>query len=345
MPRGNTPHLTPPGKLRNRRAHGKFRAPREPGQTMTAPKSLIEPSDHLGVDTARDQRSPFWDELRGAVTSRISNGTGTASLAPYGWLALLILTNAVVGTLSGAHDAAQRGNPYSLTRPAYFEITGALATLLLLPLLRRGIHGLGRCRGFIATLGATTLMASLYAVAHIAILIPMRKLSFAIVGGAYHFDWLTQGPSDFCRELIAVMVLGGGFWLFDLRKPASATSTEPRETPAQAEEPRLWLRDGTTAVRVDPRAIVTVASAGNYVEFSLTDRNYLIRGTLAGEETRLRSFGLRRVHRTRLVNLHRVAAVEPRPGGDFILRMDSGELIAGSRRYREAVRAMTAPSA
>jgi DNA-binding LytR/AlgR family response regulator len=51
------------------------------------------------------------------------------------------------------------------------------------------------------------------------------------------------------------------------------------------------------------------------------------------------------VHRTRLVNLHRVAAVEPRPGGDFILRMDSGERIAGSRRYREAVRAMTAPPA
>ena len=184
---------------------------------MIAPKSLIEASDHLDVDTARDKRSLFWDELRGAVTSHISNGTGTASLAPYGWLALLILTNAVVGTLSGAHDAAQHGNPYSLIRPAYFETTGALAALLLLPLLRRGVHGLARCRGFVVTFGAATLMASLYAVAHIAILIPMRKLSFGIVGGTYHFDWLAQGPSDFRHELIAVMVLGGGFWLFDLR--------------------------------------------------------------------------------------------------------------------------------
>ena len=130
-----------------------------------------------------------------------------------------------------------------------------------------------------------------------------------------------------------------------LRKPASATLAEPKQAPPQAAEPRLWLRDGTTAVRVDPRAIVTVASAGNYVEFSLTDRNYLIRGTLAGEEARLRPFGVRRVHRTRLVNLDHIAAVEPRPGGDFILRMDSGELIAGSRRYRETVRAMTAPPA
>jgi hypothetical protein len=312
---------------------------------MIAPKSLIEASDHLDVDTARDKRSLFWDELRGAVTSHISNGTGTASLAPYGWLALLILTNAVVGTLSGAHDAAQHGNPYSLTRPAYFEITGGLAALLLLPLLRRGIHLVGGCRSWITTLGMAALIASLYAVAHIAILIPMRKLSFGIVGGTYHFDWLAQGPPDFRHELVAFMVLGGAFWLFDLRKPASATLAEPKQAPPQAAEPRLWLRDGTTAVRVDPRAIVTVASAGNYVEFSLTDRNYLIRGTLAGEEARLRPFGVRRVHRTRLVNLDHIAAVEPRPGGDFILRMDSGELIAGSRRYRETVRAMTAPPA
>ena len=36
--------------------------------------------------------------------------------------------------------------------------------------------------------------------------------------------------------------------------------------------------------RADPRSIVTVSSAGNYVEFSLTDKSYLICGTLAGEE-------------------------------------------------------------
>jgi hypothetical protein len=307
---------------------------------MTVPKHCIQPSENPAVETTGDKRSAIWDELCAAVTSRLPKGINASSLAAYGWLALLILANAVVSMLSSAHDAAQRGALYDLRRPAYFEITGGLCTLLLLPALRHGVHSLIRFRGWFMTIGAASLIASLYAVAHIAILIPVRKATFFILGGSYHFDWLSQGPYDFRREIIVAMVLGGAFWLFDRNQPEPSDVTRPEPLPEQPS--RIWLRDGTTAVRVDPRAIVTVSSAGNYVEYSLPDKTYLIRGTLAGEEVRLRTFGLRRVHRTRLVNLHHVAAVEPRAGGDFIIRMDNGESISGSRRYREAVRTITA---
>ena len=101
--------------------------------------------------------------------------------------------------------------------------------------------------------------------------------------------------------------------------------------------PVLWLRDGATSIRIDARDIIWVASAGNYVEFSLAARRHLVRGTLAGEEARLLPFGLARVHRTRLANLNHAIAVEPRPSGDFALRMDTGEILIGSRRYRDAV--------
>jgi DNA-binding LytR/AlgR family response regulator len=173
-------------------------------------------------------------------------------------------------------------------------------------------------------------------------LIPMRKATFGFVGGSYQFDWLSQGPYDFRREIIAAMVLGGAFWLFDRTTPEPGVSMGPEAL--REEDPRIWLRDGTTAVRIDPREIVTVSSAGNYVEYSLVGKSYLIRGTLAGEEARLRTFGLRRVHRTRLVNINHVAAIESRSGGDFIIRMDNGESISGSRRYREALKTMTAPA-
>jgi hypothetical protein len=308
---------------------------------MTAPNNLIQPGENLEVEVLRDKRFVFWDELRGTVTNRFGSGPTAHSLAPYGWLALLIFTNAIVSTLSSAHDAAQRGAPYDLLRPGYFDATGGLCTLLLLPMFRRGVHWVAGCRTWITRLGTASLVASLYAVAHIAILIPIRKMSFGIVGGSYTFNWLTQGPYDFRREIISAMVLGGAFWLFDRKAAGPGGLAVPVET-ASAEAPHLWLRDGTTSVRIDPRAIVTVSSAGNYVEFSLTDKSYLIRATLAGEEMRLRPFGLRRVHRTRLVNFNRVIAVEPRAGGDFNLRMDSGELIAGSRRYKDAVKTMTA---
>ena len=71
----------------------------------------------------------------------------------------------------------------------------------------------------------------------------------------------------------------------------------------------VWLRDGTTRIRIEPRDIIWISSAGNYVEYSLADgRNHLVRGTLAAAETELARFNLARVHRTRLANLDRVTA-------------------------------------
>jgi hypothetical protein len=41
---------------------------------MTAPKNLIQPSENLEVEAIWDKRTAFWDELRGAVTSRFQTG-------------------------------------------------------------------------------------------------------------------------------------------------------------------------------------------------------------------------------------------------------------------------------
>jgi DNA-binding LytR/AlgR family response regulator len=103
----------------------------------------------------------------------------------------------------------------------------------------------------------------------------------------------------------------------------------------------LWLRDGRVSILVTPNEIISVASAGNYVEFQLTGRrNHLIRTTLQAQELRLAPFGIVRVHRSRLVNLKRVVALEWRAAGDFEVRLDSGETYAGSRRFKAAVAAI-----
>jgi DNA-binding LytR/AlgR family response regulator len=100
----------------------------------------------------------------------------------------------------------------------------------------------------------------------------------------------------------------------------------------------LWLRDGSARIRIEPRDIVAVSSAGNYVEHGLTGgRTLLVRATLAAEEARLTSFNIVRVHRTRLVNLSRVTALKAGTNGDFELTLDTGQTVSGSRRYRGAV--------
>jgi DNA-binding LytR/AlgR family response regulator len=92
------------------------------------------------------------------------------------------------------------------------------------------------------------------------------------------------------------------------------------------------------AAIVDPRDILWISSAGNYVEYTLAGgRIHLVRGTLAAEKARLTKFNIVRVRQTRLVNLSRVTGLRAGPNGDFELTLDTGQPIAGSRQYRTAV--------
>ena len=89
---------------------------------------------------------------------------------------------------------------------------------------------------------------------------------------------------------------------------------------------------------VDANDILSVSAAGNYVEYQLTEgRNHLVRATLLSQEARLVPLGIVRVHRSRLINLKRVVALQGRPSGDFEIRLDTGEIVAGSRRFKSAV--------
>src|SRR4029450_11063654 len=92
--------------------------------------------------------------------------------------------------------------------------------------------------------------------------------------------------------------------------------------------------DGAKSIRIEPRDILWISSAGNYIEYSLADgSNHLIRGTLAAAERELARFGLARIHRTRLANLDRVTALQSKPSGDFDLTFDTGHGVVGRRRY------------
>jgi DNA-binding LytR/AlgR family response regulator len=110
---------------------------------------------------------------------------------------------------------------------------------------------------------------------------------------------------------------------------ASAPPSTPRT---------IWLRDGTKSIRIEPRDILWISSAGNCIEYSLADgANHLIRGTLAAAEGELSRFNLARIHRTRLASLDRISPVQSKPSGDFDLTFDTEHIVQGSRRYRSAV--------
>jgi DNA-binding LytR/AlgR family response regulator len=146
---------------------------------------------------------------------------------------------------------------------------------------------------------------------------------------------------EFRKDVVTCVLIGGGMWLMEARREAQRAS-QVMLPPSAASPPStpqtIWLRDGARSIRIEPRDILWISSAGNYIEYSLADgSSHLIRGTLASAESELSRFNLARIHRTRVANLDRVSSVQSKPSGDFDLTFDSGHTVAGSRRYRSAV--------
>ena len=304
---------------------------------MAVSKNDIDLTEAASVERAGDDCPAPRDESRRPGTSGGAEGTSGSPLLAYGAIAFITAAFGLVNSLTAADDAVRRGGAYRLGPPMFFEATSAVVIVALLPLMRRGV-ALVRASGswpVAATRAGAVGVA--FSLAHILGMVALRKLFYWGAGSNYAFNLVTEVPYEFRKDAITALLIGLAFWRLD--RAASEPTRESELPPAGRDtpNPNLWLRDGATRIRIDAREIVWVGSAGNYVEFSLAAKRHLVRGTLASEEARLLPFGLVRVHRSRLANLNHAVAIAPRPSGDFALRMDTGETLIGSRRYRQAV--------
>lgn len=308
---------------------------------MNHSNRCIEPPEDRRVEPARDDRSGLRDEQTNGVTKGGQRGTTSRPTTAYGWVALLIVASSVVNVLSAAKDTTLSSGA-GLRTPLLFEVTSATAWVVFLPILRYGIAQFRRNRNLPAAFAVALIAALLYAFLHLVTMVLLRKLVFGLISGSYTFHWVVEFPYEFRKDVVSTLMIAALFWLIERRALVTTVFavSEPaansvQSTPAPLKQ-GLWLRDGPTSFLIDPRDIISVTSAGNYVEFNLPAGHRLIRGTLAAEEARLKPFGLVRVHRTRLANLNHVVAAKLRPAGDFLLQMDNGDTIVGSRRYRSA---------
>jgi DNA-binding LytR/AlgR family response regulator len=302
----------------------------------------IERHEDNRVEPAWDDRSGLRDEQSNDVTENRRAGATSRWIAAYGWLALLIIASGIVNVLSATKNLTLSGGA-GLRTPLLLEVTSAIAWIAFLPLLRYGIAQFRGNRTRPAAIAVALLATLLYAFLHLVTMVLLRKLAFSLIAERYAFHWAVELPYEFRKDVISALMIAAVFWLMQRRASTAAglsvneLAVNPPESAADSLKQGLWLRDGSTSFHIDPRDIVSVTSAGNYVEFNLPAGRRLIRGTLAAEEARLQPFGLVRVHRTRLANLTRVVAIELRPAGDFLLRMDNGDAVAGSRRYKDTV--------
>ncbi len=300
--------------------------------------------DRPAVEPVWDQDRPPWDEANPAGTSGLFAG-----MSGDGWIyaavAAVALAIGFVGALSTADDIFRRGGTYDLSTPLLWDMTSVAVIIALSPALLAAIRRIRGQSSWPVLIGRSIAAIIAFSAVHITGMVALRKLIMWIAGGTYDFHLsLTTVLYEFRKDVTTALLIGGAMWLIDSRREVqralkvvapAATATSP------ARPAVVWLRDGAKSIRVAPRDIVWIASAGNYVEYTLAEgSSHLIRGTLAAAESELSRFNLARIHRTRLANLDRVTAMEGKPSGDFELTFDTGQTVSGSRRYRDAVAAL-----
>jgi two-component system LytT family response regulator len=88
-------------------------------------------------------------------------------------------------------------------------------------------------------------------------------------------------------------------------------------------------------IRIDD--IDWIEAVDNHVRLHVGPRTHLVRGTLTALERRLPASKFLRTHRSVIVNVHRIAEIQPWFGGDYVIILADGTRHTSGRSYRQKV--------
>jgi two-component system LytT family response regulator len=103
---------------------------------------------------------------------------------------------------------------------------------------------------------------------------------------------------------------------------------------------RFVVRDGGTISFVKVQDVDWIDAAGNYVRLHAAGREHLVRDTMKAVEARLDPAVFVRVHRSAIVNIDRVSALEPYFHGEYVVIMRDGARLTSSRSHSERLRSL-----
>jgi two-component system, LytTR family, response regulator len=98
------------------------------------------------------------------------------------------------------------------------------------------------------------------------------------------------------------------------------------------------VRTGDRILPLRVADVYAAVAAGNYVSLQTKAKSWLVRDTLAEIEVRFARLGFVRIHRSVLINIERIAELEPLPNGEYDVVLQDGKSFRLSRSYRDAVK-------
>ena len=115
----------------------------------------------------------------------------------------------------------------------------------------------------------------------------------------------------------------------------SATEASP-----SALQDRLAIRDGVSTDLVPFEDIDWIDAAGDYMCVHAVGKTYVMRCTMKELQQRLSAGPFARIHRSTLVNLNKVQAMEALPRGESLLLLPNDVRLKVSRNFRQEVQAL-----
>ena len=107
---------------------------------------------------------------------------------------------------------------------------------------------------------------------------------------------------------------------------------------------RLTIKSQGRIAIVRTSDVDWMCAADNYVEIHVGKSSHLMRTTVQALLARLPQNRFARISRSVLVNVERVNEIHPQSHGDFVVVLSGGRRLRGSRKYREDLGEMLAPS-
>jgi two-component system LytT family response regulator len=107
----------------------------------------------------------------------------------------------------------------------------------------------------------------------------------------------------------------------------------PARPDAAVDRLPVKMRDSVTFIRT--AEIDWLEADRDYVRLHVGGEQHLIRSTLKGVHAKLDPRRFVRIHRSAIVNIDRITALQPFFHGEFILSLSSGEQLKVSRTYRD----------
>jgi two-component system LytT family response regulator len=100
---------------------------------------------------------------------------------------------------------------------------------------------------------------------------------------------------------------------------------------------RLAIRDGSETACVDVDDIDWIDAAGDYMCVHAAGSTYVLRGTMKHLEEVLNPKTFVRVHRSAIVNRHRVTSMRPHRNGEYFLQLGDDTELKLSRKYKKSI--------